>query len=410
MNVPDGDAARLWSDVEALGCIGAGADGGVTRLAWTPALREASAWLARRCESLGLATTLDAAGNVVAVWGEGEAPRVTVGSHIDTVRCGGRFDGALGVLCGLEAIALLREDGHLPRRPIALVAWMDEEGSRFATPTFGSRAFAGHDLAELSDRLDADGVALPDAMAAWERPFDALADAAGLERTTAYLELHVEQGRILERADLDAGVVTAICGLLGLRVRFHGRADHAGATPMDDRRDALLAAARAIVAVEAWASAGPPELRATVGTVEARPGSFNVIPGEAAISIDVRVASDADLARAEAELRALAAAVAAAGGVEHEVAVVHALAPVPMDATMTDLLERTAAAAGAATTRLPSGAGHDAMHLAPHVPTGMLFVPSRDGISHNPREHTDPAACQLGARVLADALRELSAA
>lgn len=403
-----GDAKRLWGWVEQLGRIGGDGHGGVSRYGWTYELRRAVDWLANRCADLDLTTTIDAAGNLIAVWGSVSEPRVTVGSHLDTVPDGGRFDGALGVLCGLEAIAILREQGHRPRRPVALIAWMDEEGTRFGTPLFGSKAFVGHDLSGLADRIDADGVSLAAAMASWDRSFSALPDARALDVTEAYLEVHVEQGPVLDRAGIDVGLVTAITGVMGLEVAFIGQANHAGTTPMDQRSDALVAAARAIVAIKRWASEHPDGARATVGIVDAVPGGYNVIPGEAQCIVDVRATTDVGLADSERAIRELVSEAAAAEGTEGRVTVRNVLAPTPMDAGLRELLGAAADADGASSMQLPSGAGHDAMHLAPHVPTAMLLVPSRGGISHNPAEHTDPDACHTGARVLARALAELT--
>jgi len=401
------DPAPLRAWVDELGAIGADAAGGTTRVAWSPALRAALDWLAATCARLGLAVHEDAAGNLFARWGPDGDDAVLVGSHADTVPQGGRFDGALGVLAGLEAVRLLRDAGYEPRRAIVVAAWMDEEGTRFKTPTLGSRAFAGHDLSALAGATDADGVTLADAMASWGRDVARLPEAQGVDGIAACLELHIEQGPVLEEAGVELGLVTQIAGLLGLRATFTGTAAHAGATPMGRRRDALSAAARAIVALEDWA-AGREDVPVTVGIVEVLPGGFNVIPGECRFTIDVRAQSEQALDAAEQAVRAALADAAAHGGVEHAVQRTHRLAPVPLDPELTAVLARGAAREGATTLALASGAGHDAMQLAPLVPTAMLFVPSDGGLSHNPAEHTSPAACHLGARVLAHALRELT--
>ena len=234
----------------------------VTRFAWSPELMQAHRWLAQRLEapwaSQGSSTrqaTSSGAGRPAA----GRA--VLVGSHLDTVPRGGRYDGALGVLAGLDAIRRLKARGAAPARPVWLVSFMDEEGARFGTALLGSRAFAGEDLADVAERRDADGTTLRDAMAQAGFAFDRLGDARAIDDVGAYIELHIEQGTVLESAGADIGIVTGLAGILGMRVTFRGRADHAGTTPMHERRDALVGAARAIVALRdhaarrSWAAA-----------------------------------------------------------------------------------------------------------------------------------------------------------
>src|SRR5688572_4661035 len=221
----------LAADLEELAQLGA-EDGGVSRFAWTPELAQANEWLMRKLEELGLATELDAAGNVVGRWDEVKGSAVVVGSHLDTVPRGGRYDGALGVLAALDVVRRLKEDGTAPRRPLWVVSFNDEEGSRFQTGMLGSRAFVGDlDLEDWRRR----GVA--DAMAAAGFDFERLPRARAVDGVGAYLELHIEQGPVLEQEGIDLGVVTAISGLLGFRVRLTGEANHAGTTPMTTRRD-----------------------------------------------------------------------------------------------------------------------------------------------------------------------------
>ena len=404
----DRDPATLWSWVTGLGDIGGDGAGGVTRLAWTPELRAGNAWLEERYRELSLAVSSDAAGNLFGTWESGEGPPVLVGSHIDTVPCGGRFDGALGVHCGLEAVRLLQQAGHVPSRPIRVAGWMDEEGARFKTPTFGSKAFAGHDLSGFRELHDEEGVTLPEAMAAWELDFDRLPEARGVDEIGAYLELHIEQGPTLEERGIDIGVVTTIVSVLGLRVRFEGQANHAGTTPMDRRRDPLVAAAAGIGRLQEWIATQSYDTRVTVGIIEAQPGGFNVIPSACEFTIDARAVSDAVMAEVERDLRGVLAAVADAHGVTCAVERTHLLPAVPVDPALADAIEASAEADGSSAVRMPSGGGHDAMHIGPFVPMGMLFVPSRGGISHNPLEHTEPADCHTGARVLARVLAQLT--
>jgi allantoate deiminase len=404
----DRDPGTLWSWITGLGEIGGHGDGGVTRMAWTPELRAGNAWLRERYEELGLSVAEDAAGNLFGTWEAGEGPPVLVGSHIDTVPRGGRFDGALGVHCGLEAVRLLQQAGHAPRRPLRIVGWMDEEGARFKTPTFGSRAFAGHDLSGLSGQTDDEGVTLPEAMAGWGRDFERLPEARGVDGIGAYLELHIEQGPTLEERAIDIGVVTTIVAVLGLRVRFEGVANHAGTTPMDRRRDALVAAADGIGRLQEWIATQSYDTRLTVGIIEAEPGGFNVIPSACEFTIDARAVSETAVAAVEREVRGVLASVGEAHGTPCTVRRTHLIDAVPVDPAIADAIEAAAAADGATAVRMPSGGGHDASHVGPHVPMGMLFVPSRAGISHNPLEHTEPGQCHAGARVLARALATLT--
>jgi allantoate deiminase len=398
-------ADDLQTDLEALAAFSE--DGpGVNRPAWSPALREAYDWTAARLRAAGLQAHVDPAGNLIGVWEAGAGTAVVVGSHLDSVPRAGRYDGTLGVLTALHAIERLRAAGFAPARPIWLVAFMDEEGTRFGAGMLGSRAFCGEDVTPLLQRADPAGTTVATAMREFGVDPGEVAAAAALDRVGAYLELHIEQGPVLDQTGIDIGVVTAIVGLVALHVTLHGQANHAGTTPMDGRRDALAAAARAVLAVRDVALAA--DVRATVGELEVRPGAYNVIAGEARLTIDLRAATGRALADAETAIRAALQKIADAEDVTLEIADGHRLAPVPMDPRLRAALDAAAAAEGASSVELVSGAGHDAMQLGRSRPTGMLFVPSRDGISHDPREHTDAADCQTGVRVLARALAALA--
>ncbi len=393
--------SSLTADLEAAGLIGADERGGVSRFAWSPELARANDWLAERLAALGLEVELDAAGNLLGRWQAGEGTAVLVGSHLDTVPNGGRYDGALGVLAALDVVRRLRAEGIEPRRPLWVVSFNDEEGARFQTGMLGSRAFcADCDLEDWSRR----GVAEAMAQAGFE--FDALAAAGRVGEAGAFLELHIEQGPVLERAGADLGVVTGITGILGFRARFLGEANHAGTTPMELRRDALAGAARAVLALRDEAR-GRGDLTANVGVISAEPGGFNVVPGAAELTIDVRSPAAGTFAGLEPLVRGLLERIAADEGLGLELRETHRKEPVALDPELRKLLEESAHEEGASTLRLPSGAGHDAMILAGHVPAAMLFVPSRGGLSHSPDEYSAPAHCELGARVLARAVRRL---
>jgi allantoate deiminase len=393
--------SHLAADLEEAARIGADAEGGVSRFAWTPELAQANDWLVARLEELGLSAEIDAAGNVIGRWEVGAGPAVLTGSHLDTVPSGGRFDGALGVLAALEAVRILQQEGVEPRRPLWVVSFNDEEGARFRTGMLGSRVFVGEIEGDDWRRR---GVA--DAMADAGFDFDRLADARAVDQINAYVELHIEQGPVLERAGVEVGIVTGIVGLLGFHVRFVGEANHAGTTPMALRRDALAGTARVVLALREEARARD-DMTANVGMCTVAPGGFNIIPGEVEFSIDVRSPTPEGFAAVEKFVRETVARIAEEEDLRLELQETHRLDPVPLDSGLQDVLERAAGAEGATHMPLPSGAGHDAMILGRHVRAAMLFVPSRGGISHSPDEYTPPAQCELGARVLARALADL---
>jgi allantoate deiminase len=395
--------SSLASDLEEAARIGADG-GGVSRFAWTPELARANEWLVGRLQELGLETEIDAAGNVLGRWEEGEGTAVLVGSHLDTVPRGGRYDGALGVLAALEVVRTLRREGVSLLRPLWIVSFNDEEGSRFQTGMLGSRAFIG-DL----DREDWRRRGVADAMAAGGFDFERLGEAKAVDRVGAYLELHIEQGPVLEKEGLDLGIVSGIAGLLGFCVRLSGEANHAGTTPMASRRDALAGAARIVLELRDEARSRG-DMTANVGILTIAPGGFNVIPETAEFTIDARAGDANAFARAEKFVRETLERVAAEEQLELEVTETHRKQPTPLDPELQELLTRAAAAEGAIARSMPSGAGHDAMVLAKQVPAAMLFVPSRAGISHSPDEYTSPEQCELGARVLARAVRALVAA
>src|SRR4051794_27475027 len=316
------------ADIEAAARFG-GEGTGVTRLAWSQELRAVLGWLTEQLEALGLEVELDAAGNLIGRWQAGTGPAVVVGSHLDTVPRGGRYDGALGVLSGLQALRLLRERGVQPQRPLWLVSFMDEEGARFGAALFGSRAFVGKDVSDLGDRRDPDGVSLRDAMASLGFDFDTVGQARGIDDVGAYLELHIEQGPVLESEGTEIGIVTGIVGLLGFRARFVGEANHAGTTPMRLRRDALCGAASAVLALRDAALARD-DITTNVGIISAEPGGFNVVPGAAAFTVDVRSATLDGYASLEPLVRGTLERIASEQGLELELDEAYRLEPLPL--------------------------------------------------------------------------------
>jgi allantoate deiminase len=394
------------ASLDELARLGGGPDGGVTRVAWSPELFAAYTWIGDRLRKLGLEVEVDAAGNVLAKWSAGSGSPVLVGSHLDTVPSGGRFDGVLGVVSALHAVRRLKAEGFEPARPLWVVAFMDEEGTRFDAALFGSRAFTGEDVTGLGERVDANGVSLREAMAAAGYDVARAGDADRVADVGAYLELHIEQGPVLEAAGIEIGVVTSIVGLRGYRVRLTGQANHAGTTPMALRRDALAGAAR--IALELREAARSREaVTANVGKLTVAPGGANVVPGLADFTLDVRATTGAGLAELEQIVEETVARIAAEEGLAVDLQQTFALEPLELDPMLVDVVARAAATEGASSLRMPSGAGHDAMLIGRRAPAAMIFVPSRGGISHCPDEYSSPAHIDLGVGVLASALREL---
>jgi allantoate deiminase len=394
------------ASLDELARLGGGPDGGVTRVAWSPELFAAYTWIGDRLRELGLEVEVDAAGNLLAKWSAGSGSPVLVGSHLDTVPSGGRFDGVLGVVSALHAVRRLKAEGFEPARPLWVVAFMDEEGTRFDAALFGSRAFTGEDVTGLGERVDANGVSLREAMAAAGYDVARAGDADRVADVGAYLELHIEQGPVLEAAGIEIGVVTSIVGLRGYRVRLTGQANHAGTTPMALRRDALAGAAR--IALELREAARSREaVTANVGKLTVAPGGANVVPGLADFTLDVRATTGAGLAELEQIVEETVARIAAEEGLAVDLQQTFALEPLELDPMLVDVVARAAATEGASSLRMPSGAGHDAMLIGRRAPAAMIFVPSRGGISHCPDEYSSPAHIALGVGVLASALREL---
>jgi allantoate deiminase len=351
----------------------------------------------------GMSVRMDAAANLIGRY-EGEtphAPALMVGSHIDTVRNGGRYDGALGVMLGVDVVEALSAAGRRSPFAIEVIAFGDEEGSRFSASMTCSRAVAGTvDAAVLATR-DAEGVSLADAFASFGLPATDLAQAARKPgEVIGFLEPHIEQGPVLEAEDLALGVVVAIAAQKRLMVQITGAAGHAGTTPMGLRRDPGPAAAEAILAVERICSSGRDGLVGTVGRLKALPGAFNVIPGAIEFSLDIRAATSATRDSAVAEITGEIEALVARRGLKVVIDLLQTLSESPCDPTLTDQLAAALAANGVTPRRLQSGAGHDAMTMAALCPTAMLFLRCKGGVSHNPAESVREDDCILAARAL----------
>jgi N-carbamoyl-L-amino-acid hydrolase len=391
----DGD--RLLRRLDDLAAIGDTGDGGVCRLALTDEDRAGRDLVVEWMQDLGLSVTVDRVGNIVAA-GPGDGAPVMMGSHIDTVATGGRYDGNLGVLAGLEVVQTLAEAGVTSIRPLAVAVFTDEEGARFPPDMLGSLAYAGGiDLETALDVTDVDGARLGDEL---QRIGYAGVAAVPGPAPHAYVELHIEQGPVLEAEGIAIGVVTGVQGISWQRVTLRGQANHAGTTPIEHRHDAGVAAAAVVTGLRRLAVEIGEGQVATVGSVRFEPDLVNVVPRRVTLTVDLRHPDESRLRAAERAAAALLADAAAAEGVTFETESLARFEPVAFDPGVVDLVETVAGELGHSCRRIVSGAGHDAQMLARVCPTGMVFVPSRGGISHNPAEHTDADQLVAGADVL----------
>lgn len=385
--------------------------GALSRLYLSPAHAAAAARIADWMGEAGMTARLDAVGNVVGRYeaAGGGAPTLLIGSHIDTVRDAGRYDGNLGVVVGIEAVAALHARRERLPFAVEVIAFGDEEGVRFPVTLTGSSAVAGILDPALLDTRDEAGISIGEALAAFGCPPDPAGVARDPARTLGYLEVHIEQGPVLEDEELPVGVVTAINGATRLAVTVTGRAGHAGTVPMRLRRDALAAAAEMVLAAEARALATK-GLVVTVGTIAALPGAVNVIPGEVHFTLDVRHASDPVRLEALALLAQEFESVARRRGVGLGVEKSYEAPAAACDPRLMAALEGAVRRAGILPLHLASGAGHDGLAMIALCPIAMLFVRCRGGISHHPDESITEADADVAVQVLLDALRHLDPA
>jgi N-carbamoyl-L-amino-acid hydrolase len=401
--------ARLRRRLDELGAIGSTGDGGCSRLALTDADRDGRDLVVSWMRELGLRVDIDGVGNVVATWpADATDPPVMTGSHIDTVRTGGIYDGNLGVLAGLEVVETIIGRDLPLRRPVAVSFFTNEEGARFAPDMFGSLVHVGGlPLEEALDTVGVDGAVVGDEL---ERIGYVGPMPCPARPPAAFVELHIEQGPVLEADGLDIGVVTGVQGISWQEVTVTGQSNHAGTTPMDHRHDpAFVAGAIAVFARSLAEDVGPPQV-ATVGRIDLHPNLVNVVPARATFTVDLRNTSEVALQEAEAALATRLELLAETEGVTVERRTLARFEPVDFDPAMVDLVEAAAEARGRSHRRMPSGAGHDAQMLARVCPTAMIFTPSVDGVSHNPAELTHDADLEAGANVLLDVMIELATA
>jgi allantoate deiminase len=404
------DAERLWFRLHELAKIGRSEGGGVTRLSFTEEERAAKDLVASYMREAGLEVREDVAGNLIGrrEGSDPEVPVVLAGSHVDSVPNGGDFDGPLGVLAAVEALQVMEERDLSTQRPIEVVAFTDEEGARFGFGMIGSRATAGTLTPEDLDREDENGVSIAQAMRDRSLDPERIGEAARPAGSIyAYVELHIEQGKILENEALPVGVVTGIAGPVWLRLILEGEAGHAGTTPMDLRRDALSAAAAIIGKVEREAARTGTTV-GTVGQLELKPGGINIIPGHVSFSLDLRDIDQDVRDEVEARISDEAGRICEERGIVLETQTLQRLPPVLCSDLVREAAREACDALAFEPFELASGAGHDGMHLADLCSMGMVFVRSKDGLSHNPDEYSSREDCAAGAEVLYRTLLKLA--
>ena len=405
--MPKVSRAHLLGNIEALAQIGAIEGGGCARLALTDEDKAGRDLVTGWMKELGLDVHVDAIGNVIGLRaGRERLAPVMTGSHIDTVRTGGRYDGNYGVLAGLEVVRMLNEAKVATRRPIAVAFFTNEEGARFQPDMMGSLVYAGGiGLNEAYAAADNDGLLVGDEL----RRIGYLGAAKpGALKPHAFLELHIEQGPILDEEKVQIGIVESVQGISWTEYTVTGVSNHAGTTPMRLRRDAgyLAASVNLFTRKLAWEMGG--NQVATVGSLSLRPNLINVVPNRAVFSVDLRNTDEAKLKDAEARVAAHIAEVAKVERVEVEAKVLARFEPVIFDTGLVDRVEHHAKALSLSTRRMPSGAGHDAQMMQRLCPTAMIFVPSVAGLSHNVKEHTEGADLMAGAQVLMNLMLELA--
>lgn len=393
---------RLWADLMSTAKFGALGETGMRRLALSNEDRQIRDWFVAECRALGCTIEIDRIGNIFATYPGRDAnlAPIAMGSHLDTQPAGGRFDGILGVLAGIEVLRALYDASVRPAHPITVISWTNEEGSRFAPAMMGSGVFCGaHEWETVAVTCDKSGISVAEAL-------DAIGYAGdrkpGFMHFSAYLELHIEQGPVLEAENVEIGVVEAVQGVCWLDIKVPGVGAHAGGRPMTMRDDALIAASKIVLAVEAVAANHFPGV-GTVGYVSVEPNSRNVIPGTVALQVDLRHPDDAELNALETELIAEIRRISPAA----EIRQVWRKPPVCFDSRIVNVIATRAEELGYSARRMVSGAGHDAAHVAGVAPSAMIFIPSYMGLSHNVREYSSPEQCAKGASVLLGAVLDL---
>jgi N-carbamoyl-L-amino-acid hydrolase len=397
---------RLWDTLMETAKIGGTAKGGIARLTLSDLDREVRDWFRAECEKLGCTVVVDEVGNMFATrpGKRNDLLPIAIGSHLDTQPTGGKFDGVLGVLAGLEAMRTMHDLGYETNAPLMLANWTNEEGSRFAPAMLGSGVYAGvFDRAFADSREDRQGVTFADAIEAIGYRGEA---KAGEVKFAAMFELHIEQGPILEAEAKQIGIVQGVQGMRWYEVTMTGRESHTGSTPMPLRKNALLGAARAVERINAIALEHAPFAVGSVGLMEVRPNSRNVIPGEVFFAVDFRHPENSVLEAMEQKLYASLEEIAGEIGLTLEHKKVWDSPPVKFDADCVEAVRKGAEQGGFVARDIISGAGHDAAYIARIAPTTMIFVPCEGGLSHNEAESTSFDECAAGTQVVLNAVLE----
>lgn len=400
------DYARLKQRIDALADISPIDGGGNCRLALTDEDRDGRDLVVSWMRDLGLEVTIDVVGNVIGLWNVGSGAPVMSGSHIDTVRTGGRFDGCYGVLAGLEVIETCQNAKLSPPRPIAVGIFTDEEGARFAPDMLGSLVYVGGMSVETAlDVVSIDGARLGDELN--RIGYAGAAPCPGLT-PHAFVELHIEQGPMLEAKDVRIGAVTSVQGISWQEVTIHGQSNHAGTTPMSLRHDPAYVAAEVTVFLRNLARDFGGDQVCTVGKIDLHPNLTNVVPAKATLTLDVRNTDEELLKSAESKIAKFLVEIAESEGVKISSRVLARFEPVTFDERVVNCVEQIAKEQNNTVQRMPSGAGHDAQMLARVCPSGMIFVPSVKGISHNPAEFTSDEDLEAGANILLHTMLSLT--
>jgi beta-ureidopropionase / N-carbamoyl-L-amino-acid hydrolase len=392
------DSKRLWASIIETAEFGALSQGGLRRLSLSPEDGLVRDWLRTKCEALGCTVRIDEVGNMFALWrgGTSALDPIAIGSHMDTQPTGGKFDGVLGVLGGLEVLRTLAAENYRTRHPLMLINWTNEEGSRFSPAMLGSGAHAGiFDRDVVYETRDNDGLRFRDALDSINYLGN---EKLGSVKFRAMFELHIEQGPLLETAHRDIGVVLGVQGVRWFDVKLRGQEAHSGSTPLQHRRDALCAAARLVTAVRAIAESSR-EGVGTVGSLKVIPNSRNVIPGEVLLTIDLRNASEIGLDQMQSRLLVQLDQLRIEG-FEPEISEAWRNPALRFDSDCIAAVRHGAVQAGLETKDLVSGAGHDAAYVARVAPTAMIFIPCKDGLSHNQAESATFEQCANGVQVL----------
>jgi len=394
------DSARLWGDIHETAKFGATPKGGVKRLTLGAEDKQVRDWFRTACEAAGCEVRVDALGTMFAIrpGRDMSKPPIGIGSHLDTQPTGGKYDGILGTLAALEVVRALNDAGIETDIPVCVCNWTNEEGSRYAPAMMASAAYAGdYTTDDILGRKDADGITVADAL-------DTIgyrgADAVGKQKFSAFVELHIEQGPLLEAENKTIGVVDRGQGIIWYDGTISGFASHAGTTPMPLRKDALAAFSEVVLAVEKIARDHGPNAVGTIGEIKIDNPSRNVIPGDLAFTVDIRSSESNILDSLHGAIQAAVAEIAARRKVSIDVQQIWRKEPTVFNTTLVDAVEAATREMGYSHRRITSGAGHDACNLAGVVPAAMIFVPCKDGISHNELEDATQADCTAGANVL----------